>query len=126
MNTAPFLDPNGTPEDPNDDFWAPGQLSPCIDAGDPCSVYLAELWPHGKRINMGAYGGTPEASMSLSDVGNIADLNEDDEVESQDLRLFGYDWLRDEVLLKSNLDRNGRVDLPDFSIMVFNWLWAEQ
>ncbi len=42
----------------------------CIDAGDPNSDWTAELWPHGKRINMGAYGGTPQASMSLSDVGN--------------------------------------------------------
>ena len=40
----------------------------CIDAGDPNSDWTAELWPHGKRINMGAYGGTPQASMSLSTV----------------------------------------------------------
>jgi len=38
----------------------------CIDAGDPNSDWTAELWPHGQRINMGAYGGTPQASMSLS------------------------------------------------------------
>lgn len=146
------MDPNSTPTDPNDDFWIllpvepdyhlnsqagrwdpnteswiiDPNHSPCIDAGDPNSDWTGELWPHGNRINMGAYGGTAEASMSLSDVGNIADLNEDDEVESQDLCLFGYDWLRDEVLLKSDLDRNGRVDLSDFSIMAFNWLWAEQ
>jgi len=40
----------------------------CIDAGDPNSDWIAELWPHGKRINMGAYGGTPQASTSLSTV----------------------------------------------------------
>ncbi len=38
----------------------------CIDAGNPNSDWTAELWPHGKRVNMGAYGGTPQASMSLS------------------------------------------------------------
>ncbi|MHC4631152.1 MAG: MBL fold metallo-hydrolase [Planctomycetota bacterium] len=43
--------------------------SPCIDAGDPNSDWTAELWPHGERINMGAFGGTQEASMSLSDAG---------------------------------------------------------
>ena len=43
--------------------------SPCIDAGDPTADWTGELWPHGGRINMGAYGGTPEASMSLSIVG---------------------------------------------------------
>jgi hypothetical protein len=103
VNTDAYLDPNGTPGYPNDDFWTQGQHSPCIDAGDPNSVYSdysGELWPLGKRINMGAYGGTAEASMSLSDAGNIADLNNDDEVETEDLRLFGNDWLRDEVLLK--------------------------
>jgi hypothetical protein len=129
-----YLDPNGTPTDPNDDFlvivppaWViDSNTSSCIDAGDPNSDYSGELWPHGKRINMGAYGGTAEASMSISNVGNIADLNDDDEVETQDLRLLGNDWLQDEVLLKSDLDRNGRIDLPDFSIMAFNWLWAEQ
>ncbi len=38
--------------------------SPCIDAGDPNSDWTGETWPHGGRINMGAYGGTREASMS--------------------------------------------------------------
>ncbi len=38
--------------------------SPCIDAGDPDSDWSEETWPHGGRINMGAYGGTREASMS--------------------------------------------------------------
>ena len=143
-----YWDPNGTPDSSSDDLWVAGDYhlwsqagrwdpntqswvfdpntSSCIDASDPNSDWTEEFWPHGKRINMGAYGGTAEASMSLSDVGNIADLNEDDEVESQDLCLFGYDWLRDEVLLKSDLDRNGRIDLSDFSIMTFNWLWEEQ
>ncbi len=42
--------------------------SPCIDAGDPRSDWTAELLPNGELINMGAYGGTPQASMSLSTV----------------------------------------------------------
>jgi parallel beta helix pectate lyase-like protein/disaggregatase-related protein len=36
--------------------------SPCIDAGDPQSSVGDEQAPHGALINMGAYGGTPEAS----------------------------------------------------------------
>ena len=36
--------------------------SPCIDAGDPASDYSAEPKPHGKTVNLGAYGGTPWAS----------------------------------------------------------------
>jgi len=51
--------------DPNSQTWVQDDVtSPCIDAGDPNSDWTAELWPHGERINMGAYGGTREASMS--------------------------------------------------------------
>ena len=38
--------------------------SPCIDAGDPQASVVDELEPNGERINMGAYGGTTEASLS--------------------------------------------------------------
>ncbi len=36
--------------------------SPCIDAGNPDSPVGAEVVPHGGRINLGAYGGTAQAS----------------------------------------------------------------
>jgi predicted outer membrane repeat protein len=39
--------------------------SPCIDSGDPNSDWGVEVWPHGGRVNMGAYGGTPQASLSV-------------------------------------------------------------
>jgi parallel beta-helix repeat protein len=43
----------------------PDEYSPCIDAGDPLDrAWLVEPITHGKRINLGAYGGTPEASKS--------------------------------------------------------------
>ena len=38
--------------------------SPCIDAGDPAAGFGPEPPENGARINMGAYGGTPEASMT--------------------------------------------------------------
>jgi predicted outer membrane repeat protein len=38
--------------------------SPCIDAGDPANPVAEEPAPNGNRINMGAYGGTSEASKS--------------------------------------------------------------
>ena len=37
-------------------------LSPGIDAGDPSSSYANEAAPNGRRINLGAYGGTPWAT----------------------------------------------------------------
>jgi hypothetical protein len=79
-------DPNGTPDDPNDDFWVDGDYhlksqagrcdaagkewvlddvtSLCIDAGDPNSPLADEPQPNGGRINLGVYGGTAEASKS--------------------------------------------------------------
>jgi hypothetical protein len=74
-----FADPNNSDYhlksqigryDPNSGSWVKDDVtSPCIDAGDPNSDYSGETWPHGGRINMGAYGGTQEASMSLETQG---------------------------------------------------------
>jgi len=41
-----------------------GVSSPCIDAGDPSSPVGSEPAPNGRRINLGAYGGTSQASKS--------------------------------------------------------------
>ena len=38
--------------------------SPCIDAGDPSADVALEPVPNGRRVNIGAYGGTPYASKS--------------------------------------------------------------
>jgi len=52
---------------PNSQSWFIDDIqSPCIDAGDPNSPIGYEPSPNGLRINMGAYGGTLEASMSLT------------------------------------------------------------
>jgi hypothetical protein len=40
--------------------------SPCVDAGNPDSAFEFEPSPNGNRINMGAYGNTPKASLSKS------------------------------------------------------------
>lgn len=99
--------------------------SPCIDAGDLNSDWTAELWPHGRCMNMGAYGGTKQASMSLSGVGNIADLNADGFVDYLDMILFMGKWLDQEALLPEDLDRNAIVNFSDFAIFVDEWLWQE-
>ena len=44
--------------------------SPGIDTGDPASDWTAETWPNGQRINMGAFGGTAQASKSQTTGGN--------------------------------------------------------
>ena len=112
--------------DPNSETWVTdANMSLCIDAGDPSSDWTAELWPHGKRINMGAYGCTPQASMSLSDAGNIADLDGDGDVDDNDTVLFADKWLYEQVLLSEDLDRNGFVDFADFAIFAYNFPWEE-
>ncbi len=108
--------------DPNEQMWVKdSQTSLCIDAGDPDTALVAEFWPHGNRVNIGAYGNTAQASWSLSDAGNIADLNYDGWVDYEDMAMFTDKWLRTEVLLIEDLDRNGRVDLADLSILLANW-----
>jgi parallel beta-helix repeat protein len=50
---------------PEYDIWVLDQVtSPCVDGGDPDADTLNEPMPHGGRINIGAYGGTTEASLS--------------------------------------------------------------
>ena len=70
---------------------------------------------------MGAYGGTAEASMSLSTVGNIADIDNDDFVGVDDLDCFVEQWLQEAAPVKEDLDRNGFVDFSDFAVLGENW-----
>jgi len=46
------------------EFMAGGENSPCLDAGNPLTPYSREVLPNGGRINLGAYGNTPFASLS--------------------------------------------------------------
>jgi parallel beta-helix repeat protein len=112
--------------DPNGQTWfRDTATSPCIDGSAPNSDWTVEFWPHGRRTNIGAYGGTPQASMSLSDLGNIADLNNDDRIDSADVVLLTDKWLYGKALLSEDLDRDGIIDLTDFAILAKNWLWEQ-
>ena len=52
--------------------WAPDDVtSPCIDAGNPNSAFGLEPVPNGGIVNMGAYGGTAEASKSTMPYSDI-------------------------------------------------------
>ncbi|MBP7052800.1 MAG: hypothetical protein KBE65_17460 [Phycisphaerae bacterium] len=92
LNSEPcFVEPGhwydaGTPDDLSDDLWIEGDYhlqsrqgrfeietgvwrlddldSPCIDAGNPLSLWQNEPSPNGARINLGTYGGTGQASKS--------------------------------------------------------------
>jgi hypothetical protein len=117
-----YWDPNGTPSDVNDDFWVDGDYrlksqagrwepnsqswvqdevsSPCIDAGDWMSPIGLEPFPNGGRVNMGAYGGTAEASKSyfgrpVCETIVAGDINGDCRVNFLDFRLMALHWLQD-------------------------------
>jgi len=111
--------------------------SECIDAGNPGSalgnepmtlpVDSTNRWGRNYRINMGAYGGTAEASMPPPDWYNIADMTNDKAVDIEDLLIFAGIWL-DTYLdtgpdLPADLNRDKAVNLQDFSILCENWLW---
>ena len=74
--------------------------SPCIDAGDPSSPIGFEPFPNGGIINMGAYGGTAEASKSYfgeppCGVIVAGDINGDCKVDFNDFALMAAHWLKD-------------------------------
>jgi hypothetical protein len=85
--------------DPNSVSWVQDDVtSPCIDAGDPNSPVGEEPFPNGGRINIGAYGGTAEASKSYFGkppcVTIIAgDINGDCKVDVIDLAILAQHWL---------------------------------
>lgn len=115
-----YWDANGTPADTNDDFWVDGDYhlksqagrwdplkagwirddvtSLCIDAGDPASPIGYEPFPNGGIVNMGAYGGTIEASKSY----------------------FGEPLC--ETIVAGDINGDCKVDFKDFAFMAFHWL----
>lgn len=107
--------------DTNSNRWVTDlNMSPCIDAGDP-SDWTNEPWPNGKRINMGAFGGTDQASKN----GNIADFDVNGIVDSIDLGELTSRWLDEEAGIV-NMDLVGLVDFADFAIFADNWLWQQE
>jgi len=96
-------------------------ISPCIDAGDPNSDWAGEPWPNGKRINMGAYGGTDQASMN----GNPADFNISGVVNFADYAKFSDKWYANEFCIQ-DLSGDGVVDFTDLGVFAENWLWQKE
>jgi hypothetical protein len=90
----------------------------CIDAGDPDSDWSGEPWPNGRHINMGAYGGTKEASKN----GNPADFNIDNSVNFADFAEFSMHWMTEGTCIE-DLTGDGIVDFANFAVFVENWLW---
>jgi len=112
-------DPEQTPEDSSDDVWIGGDYhlrsqagrydaagggwvyddvtSSCIDAGGAMSAIGAEPFPNGGVVNVGAYGGTAEASKSYfgqtpCETVIAGDINGDCLVDFRDFRIMSLHW----------------------------------
>ena len=130
--------------------------SRCIDAGNPGEPLGDEpltvprdpegIWGENIRINMGAYGGTMQASMAPTpfalglpppDIGHseighwalLADLNNDGIVDMADVAGQVQDWLNNKAGRPGDLNRNGVVNMVDFALLAEDWLsmtaWLE-
>ena len=106
--------------------------SRCIDAGNPGSPLLDEPltipddpdndYGRNLRINMGAYGGTPQASIPPYDWALLADINNDGIVDFCDLAYVGMDWGLCEAQQPGDFDRNSGVGPTDLDLLSDNWL----
>jgi len=87
--------------DANEGRWMKDEVtSPCIDAGDPMSPIMYEPFPNGGIINIGAYGGTAEASKSYfakppCETRVAGDVNGDCIVDYRDLTIALMHWLEE-------------------------------
>ena len=126
-----YWDPNGTPEDINDDFWVDGDYhlssgSPCIDTGDPDYAAEAdELDIDGDarviagRIDMGADEYT---------FGELSDFTGNGIVNFEDFSALAYFWkghvcAGPDWCQGFDYNRDGKVDAIDLTRFVENWLW---
>jgi hypothetical protein len=109
------------PSDINTKGWMTDSItSPCINAGDPNFDWTTEIWPNGKRIDIGAFGATNQASKS----GNPADLNLDGIVNFEDFAEVSRTWGNPAAI--EDLNKDGTVDLLDLAVITANWLWEKQ
>ena len=78
------------------------------------SDFSSEPEPNGRRINMGAYGGTLEAATS-------ADFNHDGDVDGSDLTLFVDEFFRDDCSAENscNCDLDGDSDVDENDLSIF-------
>jgi hypothetical protein len=106
--------------------------SRCIDAGNPASPLADEpttldvdpLNRYGinLRINIGAYAGTPTASIPPHQWAIRADINNNGLVDFNDFALWTLDLILPCTENPSDLDRNTIIDIRDFSILADKWL----
>ena len=107
------------------------KTSLCIDTGNPGSPLDGELQivpndPNNElgcnvRINMGAYGGTAQASMAPPGWALLGDLTNDGTVDDQDLDLWQENLTEPGDESPADLNRDGDVDSADSALLDQDW-----
>ena len=134
IDIAPyFVDPNNSDYHLKSEGWRwdtdtngwtwDSVTSRCIDAGNPgCDPNDEPLPNSSNRINMGAYGGTAQASIPPHDWALLADLNNDGIVNFEDYAKQVIDWSNSEDCQPGDLDRDGVINMTDLALSVEDWL----
>ncbi len=98
------LQSQGRRRNPGTEEWIQDEVtSPCIDAGDPEGPIGDEPFPNGGIANLGAYGGSAEASKSyfgdpLCEKHLAGDINGDCKVGLADLLIVILQWTEEETM----------------------------
>ena len=125
--------------DASEERWTIDEVtSPCIDAGEPMSPIGYEPFPNGAIINMGAYGGTAEASKSyfgepICETIIAGDINGDCAVSFDDFALMALGGTAEasksyfgdppcKIIVAGDINRDCAVNLEDFALMALHWL----
>jgi len=74
------------------------------------------------RINMGAYGGTTEASMPPYDWALLSDVTNDGIVDFVDFAHLADIYTDQDDELPADFDRDGDVDYGDLHLLTEDWL----
>ncbi len=106
--------------------------SRCIDAGNPGSSLADEPtmlavdpdneWGVNKRVNLGAYGGTTEASIPPHGWVLLADLTNDGVVDFNDFSHQAADYGADSNEMPGDLNREGNIGAEDVKLLTEDWL----
>jgi len=109
---------------PIDQCWVcDDSTSRCIDAGNPgCSLADEPYDCNNIRVNMGAYGGTNQASKRPENWSLLGDLTNDGLVNFQDFSWFAKQWLKTCTENPADLTLDQTVDTDDLTLFTEDWL----
>jgi hypothetical protein len=106
--------------------------SRCIDAGNPGAPVGQEPlsapndpnnnWGVNLRINMGAYGGTAEASIPPHDWAILSDITNDGTTDFVDFAHFAAIYSNEGDELFADFDHDGDADYSDLDLLTADWL----